>query len=921
MARKRKTKKQREVDDYRHDETRPNNPPAGMMGDYEPEEAGASTQRYSYDPHLDPELRFDSQGIREQAERLMAEALASDDLEEARAKVRELQRMQEPWLQWAGKAEHTSFEVENVPLYVHERLSTQAMLRAVRREEVQKSLFADPELPLREAVEFYQHEMDWVNRLILGDSLLVMNSLLERELMAGQVQMIYIDPPYGIGYNSNFQPRVDRRDVTDGKDADLTREPEQIKAYRDTWALKVHSYLTYLRDRLLLARDLLSETGSVFVQIGDENLHHVRELLDEVFGVENFVSLITVKKTSGAGSPSGGTDVLASVSDFLLWYARDVSQVKYRALLLEKGFEGFVPSAYSRTELADGSRRSATAKERGGDLPLGARLYALGDLTSTSGVEKGRYPVEHEGRVFRPHPRVWTASADGMQNLLAAGRIEATERRLGYVRFLDDFPGMRLNNIWTDAVSSFMADKTFVVQTNTKILERCIQMTTDPSDLVLDPTCGSGTTAYLAEKWGRRWITCDTSRVAVFLARQRLLTAKFDFYVLADEKRGVSAAFEYKSIPHITLKSIANNPDLTPAKVEGRREAIHSEHPEASSEEIERLLRGANEEIVRANAPQEVLYDQPRVDRGKVRVSGPFTVDAIPPPSLQAVEETPIGGGPEPEVVEEIAPSEEGTGHVDALIEELRRDGVTFPDNRRMVFASLVPCGSGVIHAEGQPENGEGNGLGRIAVSFGPRHGSVSTRQVEDGLREANIGGYDGIIFCGFAFDAESQATIAADPHKRVRAFMAHIRPDVLMTDERGVSLLKTTATSQLFTVFGEPEVEVREEEDGLVVELLGVDVYNPLDGTVSSTRGDRVAAWFLDMDYDGRTFCVCQCFFPDRSAWRKLGRALKGIIDEEKLEAFSGTVSLPFEKGEHERVAVKVIDHRGNEVMVVRSV
>ncbi|MCE5237151.1 site-specific DNA-methyltransferase [bacterium] len=875
-----------QVDDYRHDDPRLNLPPAGLSG-YEDPASQQPKKRYEYDPHLDPQLV------------------------------------------WAGKAEHTSFEVDSVPLYIHERLSTEAIVRAVRREEVQKSLFADPERPLHEVIKAYTYPENWANRLILGDSLVVMNSLLERERMAGQVQMIYLDPPYGIGYNSNFQPRVDKRDVKDGADEDLTREPEQIKAYRDTWTLGIHSYLTYLRDRLLLARDLLSETGSVFVQISDENLHLVRSMMDEVFGADRYVAVINYTKTSGQTAK-----YLSVTTDYVLWYAKE--SPAYNPLFVEKSLGGAGSGMYQYVEDCNCERRRLTQEEVANPASIDprARPYRLGDVTSQrqgrpSGLGTAmHFPVVADGKTFYPPgSRGWSTTSEGMARLSAANRLVVQGDRLAYVRYIDDFAAFERDNNWTDTAG--VSDRSYVVQTNTKVVERCLLMTTKPGDIVLDPTCGSGTTAYVAEQWGRRWITCDTSRVSVFLARQRLLTARLDYYDLADEAAGLDGDLKYKTVPHVTLKSIAQNPELDPERVEARREAIRKANPKTRPEEIERLLREANEAIIRANADQETLYDQPEVARNKVRVSGPFTVEAIPPPSLAAMEETPIGGEPEMEGEAEgggaQAPALQDTAssaaeHIETLIELLRKDGVTFPNNKKMVFATLTGCGRGFIHAEGEPGNGGATGLKKVALSFGPLYGSITTQQVEDGLREANMGGYDGIIFCGFAFDAEAQAVIAADPHQRVRAFMSHIRPDLLMTDDDGHSLLKTTASSQLFTVFGEPEVDLRETDEGFVVELLGVDIYNPLDGSVSSDRGDKVAGWFVDTDYDGRTFCVCQAFFPDRSAWEKLGRALRGVIDEEKFEMLAGTESLPFSKGKHGKAAVKVIDRRGNEVMVVRG-
>ena len=519
-----------------------------------------------------------------------AHDLVSPEVEEM-VQVVYPRELRSPMLVWKGKEvlDDTDLQVDAPPLYIQEKIDPRVLIENLRKTAREGEL--EPELTLFETfdglseldlVEFYKHSANWSNRMILGDSLQVMASLAERERLRGKVQMIYIDPPYGIKFASNWQVSARRRSVVDGKVTDVAREAEQIRAFRDTWELGIHSYLSHLRDRLQVARDLLAASGSVFVQIGDENVHLVRSLLDEVFGSENFVNEIAFQKTSGAGSPSGSTDVLSQVFDYILWYARDKPRAKYRELLMPKGVDSFIPSAYSYLEEADGTRRRATRAERQGVLADGNRLYALDNLTSQSGVDKTRYQVEFEGRVFRPGSGVWKTSRDGMLRLLAARRVDSTAQRLGYVRYLDDFPAMRFTNMWTDTVSSFMPDKIYVVQTNTKVIDRCLLMTTDPGDLVLDPTCGSGTTAYVAERWGRRWITVDSSRVALALARQRLMASKFPYYLLADSTAGrrseaaladvtlverpttddIRMGFVYQRIPHITLKSIANNPDV-----------------------------------------------------------------------------------------------------------------------------------------------------------------------------------------------------------------------------------------------------------------------------------------------------------------------------------------------------------------------
>ncbi len=928
----RRKRKPTKVDDYRHDTTRKNNPPVGMV-QYEVVRE-TPQEHYAYDPHLSPQLVWANKP-----------GLHSIEVEDA-----------------AG------VDVDTVSLHIHERVSTQAIIKAVQRPQPkQLALFADPDLPLTEAVQFYQHDVDWANRLILGDSLLVMNSLLRRELMAGKVQMIYVDPPYGVKFSSNFQPRIDRRDVKD-RDDHLTREPEQIKAYRDTWTLGVHSYLTYLRDRLRLCRELLTESGSIFVQISDENVHYVRCLMDEVFGAENFCGTVVFQKTSGLGRK-----LLDVVYDYLLWYARDIDQLKYHQLYLMKELGGEGAGQYTWVELLDGFRRRMTAEERRSlaPLPKGVRVFRPAPLTSQTPSESTLFEYEFEGKSYRPGKGGWKTNLRGMQFLDRANRLIGIGKTLCYVRYLDDFPALPRTGLWKDTVTSGFTDpKIYVVQTNTKVIERCILMTTDPGDLVFDPTCGSGTTAYVAEQWGRRWITCDTSRVALSLARQRLLTATFPYYRLYDEEMGVRGGFVYQTVPHVTLRCIARNTRLDPVieayepKLEQAVSALAeipgvSETPGILDEweipveapddwpqkakdrhaEYWRLRREKQQRIdtiIAEDAPQETLYDRPQVERNVVRVSGPFTVEAIPPASAALMPETPIGGEPAPTpgpCEASLKRSERGSpdirggeaAHIPLLIDLLRQDGVTFPANKRMTFASLTARSGGVLHAEGTPANGESE-IKRVAVSFGPQHGAVSVQQVEQGLREAYLGGFDALVFCGFAFEAPAQAAIEANIHPHVKAFLAHIRPDVIMTNAAGGSLLKTTASSQLFTVFGEPDVTLSSPlraggtEGGreFTVELRGVDVYDPLTGEVHSAHAGQIAAWFLDTDYDGRTFAICQAFFPNKSAWRKLERALKGTLDKERFEQLTGRVSLPFKAGKHDRVAVKVIDQRGNEVMRV---
>lgn len=838
--------------DYRHDTTRKNNPPAGLIDLEKP--PPQPTRKYTYDPHLDPQL------------------------------------------QWSGKAEHTSFQVDTVSLHIHERISTQAVMRAVKREDAQRSLFGGDDLPESKAIDFYAHDVGWANRLVLGDSLLVMNSLLEREQMAGKVQCIYVDPPYGVKFNSNFQPAISRRDVKDGDDGSLTREPEQIQAYRDTWTLGVHSYLTYLRDRLLLARGLLHESGSIFVQISDDNLHLVRCVMQEVFGEENFCAVITFQKTGGQR-----TNLLARTTDFLLWYAKDKTSVRYRKLYYEKLLalgEG-TGERYDQVASPDGAVFRAMTKEEKASpraLPAGWRPFQLTSLTSAN--PGSRYPIKFQGETYHPGgTQWWKTDEPGFQRLIHAGRIMAAGKTLRFIRYLDDFPANEVTNIWDDVAGA--PDKSYVVQTSPAVIARCVLMTTDPGDLVVDPTCGSGTTSFVAEQWGRRWITCDTSRVALSIARQRILTARFPYYRLRSDK--VRDGFVYKTVPHVMLKSIAQNPKLDACNTQDERDRV-----------------------IRSNAKQEVLYDQPEEDKGKVRVSGPFTVEAIPVASMEDPSESPI-----PQLVPEArqddiarlgrgaAGLDAGTNYVSYMIDLLKKSGgVHFKNGKSLPLSDLRPVKTSFewLHAE-SATGFAGDDPRRVAVSFGPRHAPVTPKQVFDTIRETR--GYDIVLFVGFACDPEALGMIEKGTADRTFQFV-HAAPDILVGD-----LVKTSKTTKLFTVFGLPDVKVKKEKDGnLVVTLTGVDIYDPVTGETNHDDGENVAAWFLDHDYDGRTFCVGQAFFPNgkgKNPWERLQKALKGSIDADKFEALRTTTSIPFKPGN--KVAVKVIDDRGNEVVKVVGV
>jgi len=905
----------------------------------------------------------------------------------------------DPQLVWKGKDEQDQqdLEVPVVPVYIQEKISPQAIVEEVRaqarkeRPEAQLNLFADFNgIAFEELVDFYQHEQNWSNRMILGDSLLVMTSLAEKEGLKGKVQMVYIDPPYGIKFGSNWQVSTRKRDVRDGKVEDATRQPEQIKAFRDTWELGIHSYLAYLRDRLVAARELLTETGSVFVQIGDENVHLVRCLMDEVFGSENFISLITYKKTTG-----GTGDFLPGSTDYVLWYAKLIDCTKYRTIYAEKELGGAGASGYTRVELVDGTRRPLTSGEMSdpANLPNGSRVYAADNLTSQSiGRQKGEgaaswFAVSLDGKEYLPSLKVrWKTNQTGMSRLLKSSRVLVSSgSQLAYCRYFQDFPASPPNNVWTDTVgqNQFAGEKVYAVQTANKVVERCMLMTTDPGDLVLDPTCGSGTTTYVAEQWGRRWITVDTSRVALALARTRLMSARFPYYVLADspegvakeaEVAGVAAAafggaqsagdikkgFVYKRVPHITLKSIANNDeiDVITARYQEQieplrarlnaalkqtweewqvpREAEASFPQEAKRlhEEFWRLRRERQREIdalIARNADVELLYDQPYEDNKRVRVTGPFTVESLSPHRVLSAEA-------ERPATEQEAQREATNGQFETMIiENLRKAGVqNMRRNERLKFDRLESYAGLWLQASGEYTD-KGGASHRVAVSLGPEHGTVGPEQVKEAAKEALKGsGFDLLVVCGLAFDAHAGETAKefSPQSKRAEGFaiaeetkqygklpvmLARINADLTMGDE----VLKKTGAGNLFMVFGEPDIAISTVDGGkLVAEVRGVDVYDPTTGEIRSSSTDDIACWFIDTAYNEESFFVRHAYFTGaEEPYDKLKRALRAEIDESVWSALYQTRSYPFERPSTGKIAVKVINHYGDEVLKVYEV
>ena len=823
----------------------------------------------------------------------------------------------DPQLVWKGKdgQDASPLAVPAVPIYIQEKIAPRAIIEDLRAEkkradgEPQLDLFGDFNgIEFEDLVQFYEHDQHWSNRLILGDSLLVMTSLAEKEGLKGQVQAIYVDPPYGIKFGSNWQVSTRRRDVRDGRAEDASREPEVVRAFRDTWELGISSYLSYLRDRFTICRDLLGDRGSIFVQIGDENVHLVRNVLDEVFGSKNFCSQITFFKTSVQSSPMARTNVLSSSSDFILWYAKDIATVKYQQIFTDKREARSTEQVYTRIELSDGARtRMSKEQVRGSEaLPPAARVFRIDTLTSQTGGQTTIFPFQHDGDTFIPGRGGWKTNLAGMEKLEQARRLVKSGSSLAYVRFFDDFAVSPVGNLWQDmGTGSFTEEKVYVVQSAAKLIQRCLLMTTSPGDLVLDPTCGGGTTAYVAEQWGRRWITIDTSRVALALTRARLMSARFPHYVLKDSPAGITReaeltgqvppsplpasgmdirqGFVYERVPHVTLKSIANNPD------------IH-----------DGMARAEIDAAIAKRAETELLYDRPYTDNSVVRVSGPFTVESLSPHRVL------------PEDVSEQRPIENGSpdSFVAHILDNLRKAGVqNMFKGERLVFDALDTWPGAHVQAMG--DYTEGGKSRRVAVSIGPEYGTVGVELVREAAKEAAKAGADALVLCGFAFDPH----VADEPtqYGKLTVLKAKMNPDLLMGDE----LLKKTGAANLFMVFGEPDIDIRPTRGGdYEVEVKGIDVYDPTTGQVRSHSTDDIATWFIDTNYDGNSFFVRHAYFLGGvDPYEKLKRALRADIDEAAWATLYRSTSRPFPKPETGKIAVKVINHYGDEVLKVYPV
>jgi adenine-specific DNA-methyltransferase len=813
----------------------------------------------------------------------------------------------DPQLVWRKKDEldQADLEVPVVPIYIQERIHPQALIEDLisksKGPEQVMWMFSDfnggPQ-DFEKKIDFYHHEQKWTNRLILGDSLLIMSSLSTKEGLKGKVQTIYIDPPYGIRFGSNWQVSTRKKDVKDGRVEDTTRQPEQIKAYRDTWELGIHSYLSYLRDRIAASRDLLTDSGSLFIQIGDENVHLVRSLVDEVFGSDNFMSLITVRKTSPLGA-----NALPNISDYIIWYAKSKDHVKYRQLYIPKEFGG--DSLYRFIELEDGTRRRMTIEEKKYPerIPKDSRPFRLDNLQSSGYTQSCTYDFEFKGEVIKARSKSWLTNKDGMQRLIAADRLMQQGKIPAYVRYYDDFPVMPLNNLWNDTASA--GDIIYVVQSASKPVERCILMTSDPGDLIFDPTCGSGTTAVAAEKWGRRWITCDTSRVAVAIARTRLMSARFPFFVLADSPEGrrkeeelqgrtidngqpghdIRKGFTYRRVPHVTAKSIAQNPDIS-----------------------EGLPRQRIKEAIDRFSEQEVLVDNPFEDSKKVRVCGPFSVESLSPHRVLSFGDSDSSGS----VSEQEA--QDQIDFVSMILDNLKRSGVQNSiKEERLTFARIDPYAGQWINAVGHYQDLDGSAK-RAAIAIGPEHGTVGPSQVKEAAKEAVQGiGFDVLLVCGFAFDPH--VAEEAKRYGKLTVLPTKINPDLAMGEE----LLKKTGAGNLFTVFGEPDITVDIKGNECVVELHGLDLYDPTTSQVRSSSVDDIACWFLDTSYNGESFFVRHAYFTGADKpYERLKKTLRVEVSEEAWAALYRTKSRPFPVPDSGKIAVKVINHYGDEVLKV---
>lgn len=910
------------------------------------------------DKDLDPQIVWKGARIR----------LTPDQIKQAAAKG--FIDVSDAQLVWRGKDQQdwSDLVVQAPPLYIQEKIHPKAIIDDLTRQTKAKreaeadvaDLFhdfngIDPEA----RTEFYAHDQNWSNRMILGDSLQVMASLAEREGLRGQVQCIYFDPPYGIKFNSNWQVSTRSRDVKDGKLDEITREPEQVRAFRDTWKNGIHSYLTYLRDRLTAMRDLLAESGSIFVQIGDENVHRVRAMMDEVFGDENFVVTIYFRKTT---TQSG--DFLADTNDYIIWYCKNKDNAKFRPIQQERSGYDWVNYDFVMSENLETRKIAKSEKDGTVSLPEHDRVYRRSPLTSASSSATTLIPFVFEGQTYRPGKGGWKSGAVGIERLIKAHRIETYGTTASFRRYTSDFPYFPLSNTWTDTASGgYGADKIYVVQSNPKVIERCILMSTDPGDLVLDPTCGSGTTSTVAEQWGRRWITIDTSRVALALARARIMGARYSYYHLADSKEGrlkeaeltgkppadgpthgdIRQGFVYERAPHITLKSIANNAEIDviweefQEKLEPVRKDLNTalgksyeewEIPREADEKWSGNIKGLHkawwelriarqkkiDDSIAKKADVELLYDRPLEDKSRVRVAGPFTVESLSPHRVVPHDEG--------ELIEELDAAEGKRLRVGAplndfttmILDHLGTSGVQQgKKENRITFTAITGWPGDYIAGEGRFMEGETEK--RAAIFIGPEFGTVSRADLTAAARESLDARFDALIACGFNFEAHTSELNKLGPLPILKAKM---NPELHMSDE-----LKNTGAGNMFVVFGEPDIKWDFDEDGkIVVEVLGVDVFDPKTGEVRASGKDDIAAWFIDTDYNEESFFVRHAYFMGANdPYKSLKTALKAEVDEDAWATLYRDTSRPFVRPDTGRFAVKVINHFGDEVMKVFAV
>jgi len=770
----------------------------------------------------------------------------------------------DPNLYWTGKFEKNDINIDNVSLHVHEKIDSKLLIEKLKNKDQsqtpqrQLNFFENPdfEKTLSKALQFYQHEENWSNRLIAGDSLLVMNSLLVKEGMGGKIQTIFMDPPYGINYRSNFQPFTDKKDVKEDDDA-IPHEPEMIRAFRDTWELGIHSYLTYLRNRILLCKELLSETGSFFLQISDKNLNYCIQIIEEIFGKENFFGLIAFTKAPGS-YPS--IKSIPSRLDYLIWFAKDKSKIKYHQLYVKRASD--IDAGFNQIEFQDGTSRRLTNDEKKGlvQLPEG-KLFRDQSLVKPGPGSK--YVVELNGEKFDSGSGWWGMPKEKIEKLINIKRIRKIGNNLRYIKYLDDFPYKPLDSLWDHLHGA--GQQVYVVQTNEEVIRRCILMTSDVSDIVLDPTCGGGTTAVASERLGRKWITCDTSRVALNLARKRIMTEVYDFYKFKNPEEGLSGGILYKEVDKIEPALLADQ-DI------GKKETI---------------------------------YLEPEIDNKLKRVSGPFTVEAVPSIRVKSLSDKNKDFDNEQEI--------------DNYINEIYSTGIQTIKGKKIQFLNLEKSkGFKHIHAVGQIEYEKLNKT--VYISFGPNYGPLEQTQVENAVYELreNFKDESLLIFCSFHFDPEASKDIDNLEHPKIKFIKSQMSVDLLTDDLR-----KKKSSNQSFWLIGQPDIKILKENKNYRVKINGFDYYNPLSkGEIISRENNNIALWMLDTNYDERSICPDQFFFPiqDNNDWTKLIKSLKNEIDLDKIKFFQGIISEPFEKGSNNKIAVKIVDNRGIESLVVKD-